>query len=36
MNTKQKIFSDLIAAKVIKGDNPHIIALRFYTPIFYL
>ena len=23
-------------AKVIKRDNPHIIALRFYTPIFYL
>jgi len=22
--------------EVIKGDNPHIIALRFYTPIFYL
>ena len=23
-------------AKIIKKDNPHIIALRFYTPIFYL
>lgn len=33
---EEKIFSDLIDAKVIKGDNPHIIALRFYTPIFYL
>ena len=33
---EEKIFSDLIDAKVIKGDNPHIIALRFYTSIFYL
>ena len=33
---EEKIFSDLIDAKIIKRDNPHIIALRFYTPIFYL
>lgn len=33
---EEKIFSDLIDAKVINGGNPHIIALRFYTPIFYL
>ena len=33
---EEKIFSDLIEAKIIKKENPHIIALRFYTPIFYL
>ena len=33
---EEKIFSDLIDAKIIKKENPHIIALRFYTPIFYL
>lgn len=33
---EEKIFSDLMDANVIKRDNPHIIALRFYTPIFYL
>lgn len=33
---EEKIFSDLIQAKIIKNENPHIIALRFYTPIFYL
>lgn len=33
---EEKIFCDLMDAKVIKRDNPHIIALRFYTPIFYL
>ncbi len=33
---EEKIFSDLIKAKVIKNANPHIVALRFYTPIFYL
>lgn len=30
------IFSSLIAAGVIKKEDPHIVALRFYTPIFYL
>ena len=33
---EKEIFSKPIDAKVIKGENPHIIALRFYTPIFYL
>lgn len=33
---EEKIFSDLINAKIIKNEDPHIIALRFYTPIFYL
>lgn len=33
---EEKIFSDLIEAKIIKKENPHIIALRFYTTIFYL
>lgn len=33
---EEMIFSDLIEANIIKNDNPHIIALRFYTPIFYL
>ena len=33
---EEKIFSDLIEANIIKKENPHIIALRFYTPIFYL
>ena len=33
---EKEIFSKLIDAKVIKGENPHIIALRFYTPIYYL
>lgn len=33
---EEKIFSDIIESKIIKKENPHIIALRFYTPIFYL
>lgn len=33
---EEKIFSDLIEAKIIRKENPHIVALRFYTPIFYL
>lgn len=33
---EEKIFSELIDTKIIKKENPHIIALRFYTPIFYL
>lgn len=33
---EEKIFSDLIDAGIIKKEDPHIIALRFYTPIFYL
>lgn len=33
---EESIFADLIQANIIKKENPHIIALRFYTPIFYL
>lgn len=33
---EEKIFAELIDAGVIKKEEPHIIALRFYTPIFYL
>ena len=33
---EEKIFSDLMDAKIIKRDDTHIIALRFYAPIFYL
>ena len=33
---EETVFSSLIAAGVIKKENPHIVALRFYTPIFYL
>ena len=33
---EEKVFSDLIEAKIIREENPHIVALRFYTPIFYL
>lgn len=33
---EENIFSALIAAGIIEGENPHIVALRFYTPIYYL
>lgn len=33
---EEKIFTELINAGVIKDNNPHLTALRFYTPIFYL
>lgn len=33
---EEKLFSELMDAGIIKKDNPHTIALRFYTPIFYL
>ncbi len=33
---EEKIFSDLIDANIIRNADPHIVALRFYTPIFYL
>lgn len=33
---EEAVFSELIAAGIIKKENPHIVALRFYTPIFYL
>lgn len=33
---EEKIFSDLMQEGVIRKENPHIVALRFYSPIFYL
>lgn len=33
---EEKIFSNLMAAHVFRGEDPHIVALHFYTPIFYL
>lgn len=33
---EEMIFSSLITAGVIKKEDPHVIALRFYTPIYYL
>ena len=33
---EEEIFSNLINKKIIKKTDPHIIALQFYTPIFYL
>ena len=33
---EEKIFADLIDAKIIRKEDPHMIALRFYAPIFYL
>lgn len=33
---EEKVFSALIKAGIIKNEDPHIVALRFYTPIFYL
>ena len=33
---EEKIFAELIGAGIIKKEEPHIIALRFYSPIYYL
>ena len=33
---EEKIFAELIGAGVIKKEEPHIIALRFYSPIYFL
>lgn len=33
---EETIFSALIGAGIIKGETPHIVALRFYSPIYYL
>ena len=33
---EEKIFTELIADGVIKKEDPHIIAVRFYSPIYYL
>lgn len=36
VENEKRIFSELIKVGIIKEEDPHIIALRFYTPIFYL
>lgn len=36
INYEEKIFSELIEAGVIRNEDPHIIAVRFYSPIYYL
>ena len=33
---EEKIFAELISAGVIKKEEPHVIALRFYSPIYFL
>ena len=33
---EEKVFAELISAGVIKKEDPHIITLRFYSPIYYL
>ena len=33
---EENIFSSLITAGVIKKVDSHVVALRFYTPIYYL
>lgn len=33
---EEEIFAKLIEKKVLKHDNPHVLALEFYSPIFYL
>ena len=33
---EEKIFAELISAGVIKKEESHVIALRFYSPIYYL
>ena len=33
---EESVFSELMQAKVIRAGNPHLIAMRFYAPIFYL
>jgi AcrR family transcriptional regulator len=33
---EERVFSSLMDANVIRKDDPHVIALRFYSPIFYL
>ena len=33
---EEKIFAELIGAGVIKKEEPHILALRFYSPIYFL
>lgn len=33
---EEKIFSELTEAGVLRDEDPHLLALRFYTPVFYL
>ncbi|MGN0394236.1 MAG: TetR/AcrR family transcriptional regulator [Coprococcus sp.] len=33
---EEKIFDGLIDTGIIKKENPHVIALRFYSPIYFL
>ena len=33
---EEKVFAELINAGVLKQEEPHIIALRFYSPIYFL
>lgn len=33
---EEELFKGLVKAKVLKNEDPHILALRFYTPIYYL
>lgn len=33
---EEEVFRKLVEAGVLKNENPHVIALRFYSPIFYL
>lgn len=33
---EEQIFTQLVSAGVLRETNPHILALRFYIPIFYL
>lgn len=33
---EEKIFAELIETGVLKNEDPHILALRFYTPIYFL
>ena len=33
---EEKIFAELIGTGVIKKEEPHILALRFYSPIYFL
>lgn len=33
---EERIFADLMDAGILHGESPHVLALRFYSPIFYL
>lgn len=36
LSYEEKIFSNLIKEGVMKEEDPHVLAIRFYSPIFYL